>query len=107
MKTLRRMMYQEILSKVIFVTLGFVGLFFFFDLVEELKRIGQGPGGAYNMRHALMYVTLQVPNHVYELMPITVLIGTIFVMARLAQKLGIHDFAHQRFGAIQGPASAA
>jgi lipopolysaccharide export system permease protein len=32
-----------------------------------------------------MYVTLQVPNHVYELMPITVLIGTIFVMARLAQ----------------------
>jgi lipopolysaccharide export system permease protein len=30
-------------------------------------------------------VTLQVPNHVYELMPITVLIGTIFVMARLAQ----------------------
>jgi hypothetical protein len=85
MKTLRRMMYQEILSKVIFVTLGFVGLFFFFDLVEELKRIGQGPGGAYNMRHALMYVTLQVPNHVYELMPITVLIGTIFVMARLAQ----------------------
>ena len=85
MNTLRRMMYQEILTKVSFATLGFVGLFFFFDLVEELKRIGHGPEGAYGMRHALMFVVLQVPNHVYELMPITVLIGTVFVMARLAQ----------------------
>jgi lipopolysaccharide export system permease protein len=30
-------------------------------------------------------VALRVPNHLYELMPIAVLIGTIFVMARLAQ----------------------
>ncbi len=85
MKTLRRMIYLDVLSKVGFATLGFVGLFFFFDLVDELKRIGQGPDNAYAMRHAMMYVVLQVPNHVYELMPITVLIGTIFVMARLAQ----------------------
>ena len=85
MNTLRRMMYLEVLSKVGFTTLGFIGLFFFFDLIEELKRIGQGPQGAYEMRHALLFVVLQVPSHVYELMPITVLIGTIFVMARLAQ----------------------
>jgi lipopolysaccharide export system permease protein len=85
MNTLRRMMYLEVLSKVGFATLGFIGLFFFFDLIEELKRIGQGPQGAYEMRHALLFVVLQVPSHVYELMPITVLIGTIFVMARLAQ----------------------
>jgi lipopolysaccharide export system permease protein len=75
----------EVLSKVGFATLGFIGLFFFFDLIEELKRIGQGPEGAYAMSHAVLFVVLQVPSHVYELMPITVLIGTIFVMARLAQ----------------------
>jgi lipopolysaccharide export system permease protein len=32
-----------------------------------------------------MYVLLLVPSHLYELLPISVLIGTIFVMARLAQ----------------------
>ena len=41
--------------------------------------------GAYQLKHALMYVLLLVPSHLYELLPITVLIGTIFVMARLAQ----------------------
>jgi lipopolysaccharide export system permease protein len=30
-------------------------------------------------------VVLSIPSHLYELLPITVLIGTIFVMARLAQ----------------------
>ena len=85
MKTLRRLVYGEVMAKVGFATMGFVGLFFFFDLVDELKYIGQGPGNAYSLRHALAYVLLLVPGHVYELMPITVLIGTIFVMARFAQ----------------------
>jgi lipopolysaccharide export system permease protein len=30
-------------------------------------------------------VALSIPSHLYELLPITVLIGTIFVMARFAQ----------------------
>jgi hypothetical protein len=39
----------------------------------------------YRLTQALVYVTLMVPSHLYELLPIAVLIGTIFVMARLAQ----------------------
>jgi lipopolysaccharide export system permease protein len=85
MKTIRRLIYGEVLAKVGFATLGFIGLFFFFDLVDELKWIGQGPNNAYALRHALAYVLLLVPGHAYELMPITVLIGSIFVMARFAQ----------------------
>jgi lipopolysaccharide export system permease protein len=85
MKTIRWMIYREVLQKVGFVTLGFIALFFFFDTIDELKMIGQGPQGAYSLRHAMWYVILMVPNHLYELLPITVLIGTIFVMARLAQ----------------------
>ena len=85
MKTIRQLIYGEVIAKVGFATMGFIGLFFFFDLVDELKWIGQGPGNAYAVRHALAYVLLLVPGHVYELMPITVLIGTIFVMARFAQ----------------------
>ena len=85
MKTIRLMIYREVLQKVGFATLGFLGLFFFFDTIDELKMVGLGPQGAYSLRHAMWYVVLMVPNHLYELLPITVLIGTIFVMARLAQ----------------------
>lgn len=85
MKTLRRLIFGEVLATVAFVTLGFLALFFFFDFVDELRWVGQkGPAG-YQLSHALLYVTLMIPSHLYELLPITVLIGTIFVMARLAQ----------------------
>lgn len=84
MKTLRRFIYREILSAVLFVTLGFLALFFFFDVVDELRWVGMS-GGAYQLSHALLFVALAIPSHLYELLPITVLIGTIFVMSRLAQ----------------------
>lgn len=86
MKTIRHLIYGEVMASVGFVTLGFLALFFFFDFVDELQSIGKGALGAtYQVRHALLYVALRVPTHWYELLPIAVLIGTIFVMARLAQ----------------------
>ena len=85
MKTIQRMIYIEVLAKVSFANMGFVGLFFFFDLADELKWIGKGPGQGYAFEHAAAYALLLVPSHVYELLPITVLIGTIFVMAKFAQ----------------------
>ncbi|MDH4374706.1 MAG: LPS export ABC transporter permease LptG, partial [Ramlibacter sp.] len=41
MKTLRRLIYSEILGAVAFVTAGFLALFFFFDFVDELGRVGR------------------------------------------------------------------
>ncbi len=82
MKILRRFLYREIVSAVAFATVGFLALFFFFDLVDQLTAIGRD---GYTLRHAVFYALLLVPGHLYELLPITVLIGTIFVMARLAQ----------------------
>jgi lipopolysaccharide export system permease protein len=84
MNTIRRLIYGEILIAVSFVAIGFLALFFFFDFVDELQNIGKN-NGAYQLNHAFIYVMLLVPSHLYELMPISVLIGTIFVMARLAQ----------------------
>jgi lipopolysaccharide export system permease protein len=81
-RTIRRLIYSEVLAAVLFVTLGFVSLFFFFDFVDDLPNVGRD---AYRLTHSLAYVTLLVPSHLYELLPITVLIGTIFVMARMAQ----------------------
>lgn len=84
MRTIRRLIYREVFASVVFVTVGFLALFFFFDFVDELPNVSRG-SSAYRLTQALAYVTLMVPSHLYELLPIAVLIGTIFVMARLAQ----------------------
>ena len=84
MKTIRRLIYVEVAYAVAFVSVGFLALFFFFDFLEELPNLGKGLE-AYRLTQALAYVSLRIPNHLYELLPIAVLIGTIFVMARLAQ----------------------
>lgn len=83
MRTIRRLVYREVFASVVYVTIGFLALFFFFDFVDELPNISRS--SAYRLTQALVYVTLMVPSHLYELLPIAVLIGTIFVMARLAQ----------------------
>ena len=85
MKTIRRLIHREALGAVTFVTVGFLALFFFFDLVDELRWVGRAGEAGYRLSHALLFVVLSIPSHLYELLPITVLIGTIFVMARLAQ----------------------
>jgi lipopolysaccharide export system permease protein len=85
MKTLRKFFYGEVINAVVLVTLGFVALFYFFDFVEELQSVGRLASTGYKIPQAMLYVGLMIPSHVYELMPITVLIGTIFVMARFAQ----------------------
>lgn len=94
MKTVRRLIYGEVLTSIVLVAAGFLALFFFFDLVDELQYLGKSNGlptglptasDIYQIRHALLYVGLLIPNHLYELLPISVLIGTIFVMARLAK----------------------
>ena len=85
MKTVRRLFFSEVVLAVTLVTLGFVALFYFFDFVEELQNVGRNSALGYKIPQALIYVALMAPSHVYELLPITVLIGTIFVMSRLAQ----------------------
>ncbi|MDE1555787.1 MULTISPECIES: LPS export ABC transporter permease LptG [Comamonas] len=86
MKTLRRLIYRDTVSAIGFVALAFLALFFFFDLLDEMGDVGRTVGDTtYTVWHALLAVSLGIPNHLYELLPIAVLIGSIFVMARFAQ----------------------
>lgn len=82
MKTVRRLLYFDVLTSVAFVAVSFLALFFFIDIVDELERVGRG---GYEVQDALLHCLLQLPGHLYELMPIAVLIGTIYAMARMAQ----------------------
>jgi lipopolysaccharide export system permease protein len=45
MRTIRRLIYKEVVASVTFVTLGFLALFFFFDFVDELRWIGRNAAG--------------------------------------------------------------
>ena len=79
--TIERYLAREIYAAVGFVLLGFLGLFAFFDLIGELKDLGNG---AYHLQQIFTVVALWVPGHAYELMPIAVLIGTLYVLAHLS-----------------------
>ena len=82
MRTMRRLIYGEIVRAVGFVLLAFMALFSFFDLVDELSSLGRvspfNPELVYGLQHALWYVALLMPNRIYELLPISVLIGGRF-----------------------------
>ncbi len=82
MKTVRRLFYVDIVSSVAFVALAFLSLFFFIDFVDELANAGTRGYSAFG---AAVYSLLLVPGHLYELLPIAVLIGTIYSLARMAQ----------------------
>lgn len=89
MKTIRRLIYGEVFVAVGFVLLAFLALFFFFDFIDELPDLGKpsplDSSLVYGLPQALMHVGLLMPSRIYELLPIAVLIGSVFVLSRLAQ----------------------
>jgi lipopolysaccharide export system permease protein len=78
--------------------LAFVGLFFFFDFVNELDTLGQHQ---YETHHALIYVLLILPGRVYELLPIAVLIGTLHALGVLARQAEITVMRASGFSSAQ------
>jgi lipopolysaccharide export system permease protein len=83
MTVLYRYFASEVYRAVLFALVAFLGLFAFFDLMNELGSIGRGP---YRIEHAFLHVMLGLPSYAYELMPIVALIGTIYVMAQFAAR---------------------
>jgi len=80
-KTLERYLARQIYGAVLFVLAGFIALFAFFDLLHELGDLGNGD---YGLRQVFSFVLLSTPAHAYELFPVVVLIGTLYVLAHLA-----------------------
>lgn len=99
MKTVRRLLYRDLIGAVSFVSLAFLSLFYFIDFVDELDSLGRRDVGA---AAAAWLALLELPGHFYELFPIAVLIGSIFSLARLAQS---SEFTILRTGGL-GPGRA-
>lgn len=80
MRLIRRYLTREIVSATLLVLAALIALFAFFDLLRELENVGQGQ---YRLPVAVTYVLLSVPGHIYEILPVAVLVGTLFVLARM------------------------
>ena len=80
MSVLRGYLSRQIAGGIVLVLTALIMLFAFFDLIYELKDVGvQG----YKLTAALTFVALSLPGHLYELLPVAALIGTLFAMAQL------------------------
>jgi lipopolysaccharide export system permease protein len=80
MNLIARYVLKEVAMAAGFVFLALILLFSFFDLASELGSIGRV---GYGFAQAAMYVALSVPGHVYEIVPVAALIGSLFALSRL------------------------
>lgn len=79
--TLERYLARQVWGAVGFVLAGFLALFAFFDLIAELRDLGVGD---YDLKEIFTVILLWIPAHAYELLPVAVLIGTLYVLAHLS-----------------------
>lgn len=80
MKLLARYLAGQVLIASGFVLLALLVLFAFFDVIQELGSLGRN---SYGLGQAVVVVLLNVPGHLYEIVPVAALIGTLFALSRL------------------------
>lgn len=82
MKLLQRHLAREIVSSIVLIMLGLLAMFSFFDLIQELESIGKG---SYGIGQVLIFVLLSAPGHVYEVVPVAVLVGTMYALGQFSR----------------------
>jgi lipopolysaccharide export system permease protein len=83
MKIYRRYLAREVTAGILLVLAAFLALFSFFDMITEVKNVGNST--SYQLHHAVVFVLLRLPGRVYELMPVAILIGTLYALSSLAR----------------------
>ena len=79
MRTLTRYIGRDVLASTLLIFLALIGLFTFFDLINEMRDVGRGN---YGLTTALLFVALHIPSRIYELFPVAALIGTLFAISQ-------------------------
>jgi lipopolysaccharide export system permease protein len=82
MKLINRYLSQEITSSIVLIMIALLAMFSFFDLIQELESIGKG---TYGIGKVLLFVMLSAPGHVYEVVPVAVLVGTMYALGQLSR----------------------
>ncbi|NCV39293.1 MAG: LPS export ABC transporter permease LptG [Betaproteobacteria bacterium] len=79
---LRGYIARRVHQSIALVLLTLLALFAFFDLVAEMEDVGKG---AFRLVHAFAAAGLLLPSRLPELLPVSMLIGTIFALSQFAQ----------------------
>lgn len=80
MGLIARYLLKEVTLASSLVFFALLLLFSFFDMINELGNVGRG---TYGFIQVTLYVLLLVPGHMYEIVPIAALIGSLFALSRL------------------------
>jgi len=82
MRIFNRYFWQETSVTILMIMLGLLAMFSFFDLIQELNTLGRGN---YGINQMLIFVLLSVPGHVYEVVPVAVLVGMMVSLGTLGR----------------------
>lgn len=81
MKIISRYLIKRLCVITLYTLISLLALYSFFDFISELSDSGKGHyGGA----QILWYMLLQMPRYTYEMLPLSVLIGTLLSLSLLA-----------------------
>lgn len=94
MNLLARYLSGQVLIASGFVLLALMVLFAFFDVLQELGSLGRNN---YGLGQVVIVVLLNIPGHLYEILPVAALIGTLFALSRL---VGNSEYAVMRVSGL-------
>ena len=97
MSILFRYVSREILGATVLAALALTGMFTFFDFIHE---ISEGHAETYTPFIATLFVILNIPGRLNELIPVAVLVGGLFAWNRLALS---SEFSVMRTGGLSAP----
>jgi lipopolysaccharide export system permease protein len=81
MKRLDRYIEASTFRSLVLVASGLTGLFSLLEFVDQLRDVGQGH---YQVADAFLFVLLTVPSRVLQLMPVSLLLGSLFALGNLS-----------------------
>ena len=81
MNLLDRYIGLAALRSIFLVASGMTALFSLLEFVDQLRDVGQGD---YRVADALIYVLLTVPSRLLRLMPVSMLLGTLFALGNMS-----------------------
>ena len=82
MKILNKYLIKDVAVNVLLVMLALIAMFSFFDLIQELDALNIGN---YGLSKVLLFVLLSAPGHVYDVMPVAVLVGCMVSLGQFAR----------------------
>jgi len=82
MNQLTKYLNKEFFISISMIMFGLIALFSFFDFIQEINDLGKG---GYGLIQVINYVLLSIPGHIYEIIPLAVLIGSMYTVGELSQ----------------------